>query len=382
MDRTLEKRQTKKASPGGYLQGLWEKLITQHVQGSESALQPRAPERADIGLPLIAARVAAIIEETRDTKSYLFTTELPLGNYKAGSHIHVEIASDEGVIRRTYTLSSSPKDADTHSITVKRVKDGLASNWLFDHFRVGDAFKVSQPQGDFVLPYQPSGKLLLLSAGSGVTPVMSMLRYLALTGNRSDIAFLHYAQSPEDIIFHKEIMQLAGTHPGVKPYFSVERMPSENVAPEIEQGRINQAQLTRLVPDVMEREIYLCGPQPFMKATMEILSSLDFNPTQLHFENFTRDRSASTALGYQADLTFSSIVKTVSSSSSKTILEEAEAAGLKPQSACRMGICRTCRCKKQSGITVNLVTGEQSTRDGDYILPCVSVAKTATTVEL
>jgi len=109
---------------------------------------------------------------------------------------------------------------------------------------------------------------------------------------------------------------------------------------------------------------------------------LKFNPSQLHLENFTADLSAATQLGYSAKLSFASLGHSIQSSPSKTILEEAEAAGLTPAAACRIGICRTCRCKKTSGTTVNLITGEESSAEGDYILPCVSVAKTTTSVEL
>lgn len=340
---------------------------------------PTAESVNDTASPHILATVIRTTLETHDTKSYFFSTETPLKPYKAGAHINIEFTANGDRVVRTYTLSSSPKTADEFSITVKRVNHGVASNWLFDHLTPGDQINVSQPQGSFVLPYQPAGKLLMLSAGSGITPVMSMLRYLSQTGNRSDIVFLNYAQSPSDIIFHDELTALAKSHPNLSILFSVER---EALSGESLEGRINEKQVSEVVPDILEREIYLCGPQPFMKATISILNKLEFNPAQLHLENFTADLSGAAELGYSAELSFTSINKAVQAASSKTILEEAEAAGLNPAAACRIGICKTCRCKKQSGTTVNLVTGEVSTEEGDYILPCVSVAKTATTVEL
>lgn len=336
-------------------------------------------ETIDSASPHIVATVVRIAQETHDTKSYFFQTSTPLNQHKAGAHINIEFSTESGPVKRTYTLSSSPKLAEQFSITVKRVNQGVASNWLFENLKAGQTISVSQPQGSFVLPYQPAGKILMLSAGSGITPLMSMLRYLAQTGNRSDILFLNYSQSPKDIIFHDELMTLADSHNNITPCFAVER---DAISGETLSGRINKQQLTDVVPDIQEREIYLCGPQPFMKATLKILDAINFNQAQLHLENFTADRNAAAALGYSAELTFSSIGKSFKAASSKTILEEAEAAGLTPAAACRIGICKTCRCKKQSGITVNLVTGEESSKAGDYILPCVSVAKTATTIEL
>lgn len=333
----------------------------------------------DSAAPHIPATVVRTTLETHDTKSYFFSTEKPLQTYKAGAHINIEFTVNGERVVRTYTLSSSPKTADEFSITVKRVNHGVASNWLFENLKAGDQINVSQPQGSFVLPYQPAGKLLMLSAGSGITPIMSMLRYLTQTGNRSDIVFLNYSQSPSDIIFHKELTALTKSHANITTFFSVEREP---VPGQTLEGRISKRQMSEVVPDILEREIYLCGPQPFMKAAIGFLDKLKFNPAQLHLENFTADLSGAAELGYSAQLSFTSLDKSVQAASSKTILEEAEAAGLTPAAACRIGICKTCRCKKQSGTTVNLVTGEVSTDEGDYILPCVSVAKTATTIEL
>jgi ferredoxin-NADP reductase len=337
-------------------------------------------------LPHLTATLTRIKLETHDTKSYFFQAEKPLNQYKAGAHINIAFEANGKTINRTYTLSSSPElefdttPANEFSITVKRVNEGLASNWLFENLVEGKEISVSQPQGSFVLPYQPAGKLLMLSAGSGITPLMSMLRYLAQTGNRSDIVFLHYAQSDDDIIFHDELKHLSTIKDNIKTHFSVEQQ--HNISNAMHQGRISKNQLSSIVPDVLEREVYLCGPQPFMKATVEILDHIKFKPSQLHLENFTADLSSATQLGYSAKLSFSSLAESIQSSPSKTILEEAEAAGLKPASACRIGICRSCRCKKTSGTTVNLMTGEESSGEGDYILPCVSVAKTATTIEL
>lgn len=341
--------------------------------------QATAGSITDAASPHIQATVVRTTLETHDTKSYFFSTEKPLQAYKAGAHINIEFTANDERVLRTYTLSSSPKTPDEFSITVKRVNHGVASNWLFENLKAGDQIKVGQPQGSFVLPYQPAGKLLMLSAGSGITPVMSMLRYLTQTGNRSDIVFLNYSQSPGDIIFHQELNTLAKNHPNITTFFSVER---DSVPGKTLEGRISKQQISEIIPDILEREVYLCGPQPFMKAAISFLDKLKFNPAQLHLENFTADLNGAAELGYSAELSFTSTGQSVLAASSKTILEEAEAAGLNPAAACRIGICKTCRCKKQSGTTVNLVTGEESTEVGDYILPCVSVAKTATTIEL
>ncbi len=363
----------------GKLSNLLKETLT-NVKGlGLSAKKEANTQTNNHALPYISASLKHITLETHDTKSYFFRSEIPLSTHKAGAHINIAFDANGETVKRTYTLSSSPKDSTEFSITVKRVNEGLASNWLFENLSAGDKIQVSQPQGHFVLPYQPAGKILMLSAGSGITPLMSMIRYLSETGNRSDIVFLNYSQTPNDIIFHDELNALTSKQANVKAHFVVEREASADTA---HKGRINKKQLSEIVPDVLDREIYLCGPQPFMKAAVSILDKLKFNPSQLHLENFTADLSAATQLGYSAELSFASLESSIQSNPSNTILEEAEAAGLTPAAACRIGICRTCRCKKTSGTTVNLMTGEESSAEGDYILPCVSVAKTATSVEL
>jgi ferredoxin-NADP reductase len=344
-------------------------------------------ENEAVDIAPIKATISRIVLETHDTKSYFFKTDSPLAHHKAGTHITIQFSEDGKETTRTYTLSSAPsmefqKDLENassneYSITVKRINDGFASNWLFTQLKEGDQINVSQAQGQFVLPYQPAGKLLFLSAGSGITPMMSMLRYLSKSGNQSDIVFLNYSRSEQDIIFRKELIQLTGDSQSLSTLFVTEQDKNG-----VKQDRINARQLAALVPDLAEREIYMCGPQPFMKASMTIFDQLDVLPTRIHMENFSADLSAATALNYSAQLKFSSLEHGIASSASKTILQEAEAAGLNPSSACRTGICRTCRCKKLSGTTVNLATGEESTKDNEYILPCVSVAKTETHIEL
>lgn len=333
--------------------------------------------------PSIDACITRVVKETHDCKSYFFTTKETLNHCHAGSHINIQFESDGQTIDRTYTLSSSPtldydaNQAEEYAITVKCVENGLASNWLFSQLKTGDKIKVSQAQGQFILPYHPPGKILFLSAGSGVTPLMSMLRYLSKSGNRSDIHFLNYSKSNKDIIFKSELIQLTSIRPNIKTDFVLET-DSKGKTHE----RINTAQLKKLVPDIAERDIYMCGPQAFMKSSAKIFEQLEVSPSRIHLENFTANIDAASSLGYSTALNFSSLDKPLVSSPAKTILQEAEAAGLKPKSACRAGICRTCRCKKISGTTVNLATGEESSKDNDYILPCITVAKTETHIEL
>ncbi len=327
----------------------------------------------------IPARLIKSKLETHNTKTYYFQALGPFNGFKAGAHINVELELEGQSHTRSYTLSSNPKQQDFFSITVKKVAEGLVSRALFDGLEVGNEVRVSQPLGHFVLPYQPAGRLLFLTAGSGITPAMSMLRYLTQTGNRSQISFLHYAQSPEDLIFGTELEEIAKAHKNVQLSLIVEKNAKPHTALK---GRIRLEHLYHLVPDLLRNEIYLCGPPLFMQAAKGILEAEQFNPNQLHQENFTADLNALKTEGASASVSFTKSRVEVQTASSDTLLEAAEAQGLKPLSACRMGICQTCRCKKTAGTTINLLTGKESSQGEEYILPCITVAKTDTLIEL
>ncbi len=212
--------------------------------------------------------------ETHDTKTYFFDAKSLIPEtedfhltpaFKAGSHIQIQLNIRGEVVERTYTLSSSPWDKNVLSITVKKVPDGEVSNWLFDNLVTGDNIQVSQPGGDFILPEQPDGRLLMLSAGSGITPLMSMLHYLSETGNQSEIHFMHFARSPEDIIFETTLQKLNESMPNLHLHLFVER--AEEAIWQDSIGRIDLEKLKAAIPHLPAQSVYLCGPAPCLLYT-------------------------------------------------------------------------------------------------------------------
>lgn len=128
----------------------------------------------------------------------------------------LELRIDGRLVRRSYRISSSPRSDGLVCVTIKRVEGGLVSNWLANTLRPGHVLELSGPQGQFVLPAKLPSKLLLLSGGSGITPVMSMLRQLVAQRSTCQVVFLHFARSPRDIIFHQELTQIADAHPNIR----------------------------------------------------------------------------------------------------------------------------------------------------------------------
>ena len=152
----------------------------------------------------IRARVVEVVEETEDTKTFVLQPNAAWRGHRAGQHASVEVEVNGVRVRRCYSISSRPGEALV-SITVKRVPGGRVSAWLHEHTRSGDILRLGAAAGDFVLPGATPAKLLLLSGGSGITPVMSMLRDLGAHDALDDVVFVHYARSRADVIFGEEL---------------------------------------------------------------------------------------------------------------------------------------------------------------------------------
>lgn len=318
-------------------------------------------------------------QETADTYSYEFSPiDTKLKTFLAGSHLSVRLPAGKNgaMINRTYTLSSSPKTLPSFKLTVKQVNNGHVSNWMAENLKLGMKLEFTEPSGDFVLPEQTPGRLLFIAAGSGITPMMSMLRFLSETANKSEIDFLYYARSPEDIIFKNELDSLCKKMKGLKLNYCVETQTPEWLGMS---GRICAAHFQEL-NKLSQHEIYMCGPAPFMTAATAELNKLGVAEYQIHKEVFALDLGA-VSVQTQAKVQFSG-EESASLVRKKTLLEEAELRGIEIASGCRSGICKTCRCKKVSGETVNLLNGQRSAQDDEYILPCVTQAVTDTIISV
>ncbi|MCA9675447.1 MAG: hypothetical protein KC464_10465, partial [Myxococcales bacterium] len=165
----------------------------------------------------VRARVVEIIDETPDTRTFVLQPNHHWRGHRAGQHTTIEVEIDGVRVRRCYSISSAPSPARRLAITVKRVPDGRVSSWLHDELCPGDVVGLGAAAGDFVLPEpRPAGGLLLLSGGSGITPVMSMLRDLDARGAVDDVVFVHHARSRDHVIFGAELEAIAARRPGLR----------------------------------------------------------------------------------------------------------------------------------------------------------------------
>ncbi|MGF6659219.1 ferredoxin-NADP reductase [Paraburkholderia atlantica] len=238
-------------------------------------------ERADTQWPsheqrtLTCTRVSA---ETHDVRTFVFSArDGRLFSFEPGQFITVsaEIAGKE--ISRCYTISSPPTRPHTLSITVKRTAGGVVSNWLHENMREGVELKVFGPSGVFTPSSGPAAKSLYLSAGSGVTPLMSMTRAALDLGLNRDIVFIHSARTPEDIIFRNELACLCALSDKLRVVHVCEAPGNEPDWPG-PVGRLSLELLNRHVPDYRDREVFICGPGGYMDASRKMLEEGGHDP--------------------------------------------------------------------------------------------------------
>ncbi len=332
-----------------------------------------------LSLCRVRARVEAVRDETPDVKTYVLRPNARFGSFRPGSYVTLRLSIEGTPVERAYSLSSAPSRDGLIAITIKRVPGGKVSNWLSDTVRVGDVIELSAPQGQFLLPREPAPRLLMMSAGSGITPVMSMLRQLVAQGAPNDVAFLHFARSPRDIIFREELEQIARSSPQVRLALCVEQADAGWRAAL---GRFSQSLLEQVVPDFREREAYLCGPSGFMAQVLQTLERAGADLSKLRYERFSANFDASAVLEQAQEIRFlRSGIQSISNHA-RTILEQAENLGLPVQSGCRAGNCGTCRCRKKRGVVVDVTTGRASGDGEELIYPCVSLARGTVEIDL
>jgi glycine betaine catabolism B len=389
----------------------------------------------------LAVKCIQITDETADVKTFSFVTDPPtLFSYKPGQFLTLDLEINGEQVLRSYSISSTPSRPHTLEITVKRVPApdhepniprGLVSNWLHDNLKVGSNLKLSGPLGKFTCFVNPSQKLLLISAGSGITPMMSMSRWVYDTASDCNIVFLHSARSKQDIIFHRELELMAGRMQNFHLAITATR-------PEAGQnwlglrGRITESMLEMVAADFRDRTVYVCGPDSFMQATKKLLESIKFPMQNYYEESFGGAKKSkkvspanqiasqpaeeplaptpkafgigaflenllpqspaqpaaianpimpaaapvAAAAATKIAVSFAKAGKEVPCDGEESVLEIADQAGVKIRSSCRVGSCGTCKKLKLEGNVkmegFDPEALEPSEQAAGFILTCVS----------
>lgn len=330
-----------------------------------------------------------VIPESPDCATIAFRA--PSGawfDYQPGQFLTLDLPVPGGSLQRTYTISSSPSRPLSISITVKAQDGSLGSRWLLDELKPGMRVKAHGPAGQFTFLRHPAKKYLFISAGSGITPLMSMTTWAWDSGEMPDIVFVHAARKPSDIIFRRRLEEFASRVPGLQLHFTVEEVEPFSVWPGY-RGRLSQIMLGLMAQDYLEREVFCCGPEPFMRAVREMLGSLGFDMARYHEESFAapalEEIPVETVIpAAVSEITFAGSGKVAACDGTDTVLTVAKRAGLNIPSSCNFGLCGTCKVKKVSGEVAMVHNGgisEEEIANG-YILACCARPQGSVTLEL
>lgn len=310
-----------------------------------------------------------VLDITHDVKTFLFESERPaLFHFDPGQFITLRLQIGGRAVDRCYTISTPPTRPHLIGITVKRQPGGLVSNWLHDTMGPGLRISADGPYGLFSVARHPAGRYLFLSAGSGITPLMSMTRTLHDLGSDTDVLFVHSARTPSDIVFQRELDVMASVAPTLRVAHVCERDSPREPWVGL-RGFLSDEMLRVLAPDLHERDVFCCGPAPYMAAVRRMLVTAGFDMTRYHEESFSFEELTVEAAPAPADsagadgsqppsagaqpvvfsVEFVRSGRTFVCGADQNVLDAAYAAGLAPPSSCGQGMCGTCKTTMLSG---------------------------------
>jgi stearoyl-CoA 9-desaturase NADPH oxidoreductase len=315
------------------------------------------------------AQVVGVRRETADTTTLLLKPGPSHPVHRAGQFVGIGIRINGVWQWRTYSLTSAPGDR-TLAVTVTALPGGAVSGALAHRTPVGALLRIGPPAGEFVLPEPVPEKLLFLTAGSGITPVMGILRDLAgQFDSLSGAVLVHCDRTPADVVFGPELRALAAA----TGFTLVERHTAL-------EGRLTPETLTDVVPDWAARQTWACGPAGMLDALTEHWTRAG-DPDALHVERFVPPATVTDgATGGRVSFTTSGIE--AEAGPGTPLMAAGEAAGALLPNGCRMGICHTCVGKLRSGAVRNLHTGDLHDTPGEAVRTCVSGAAGDVEIEL
>jgi glycine betaine catabolism B len=318
-------------------------------------------------------RIERISDETHDVRTFRLVAPgggpLPF-TYRAGQYLNLSLAIDGTRVNRSYTIASAPTQAEYCEITVKKATAGWASHHLHDKLASGALVKVSAPAGRFVFEGEGSSRVLLVAGGVGITPLMSMVRTLTARKWRGRIDLVYSVKTRADIVFERELEELARRFPDLHVTVTLTREPKDSDWTG-ERGQITRELLSRVAPNLRSTPVYLCGPEGMMAATTPILRELGDPSAAIHVEAFVSpprapameddvateqiaeaEESPARGDGSSVMVQFATSGASTSVEDGQTLLDAAEDLGIDIPFDCRAGICGQCKTKLVKGRVV------------------------------
>jgi stearoyl-CoA 9-desaturase NADPH oxidoreductase len=306
----------------------------------------------------VRARIVERIDEDADTVSLWLAPNRRWRGHLAGQHVAVGIEID-GVLRwRSFSLSAAPRADRRLRLTIRRNGEGGVSDWIVRHAQAGMVWTLSQAQGDFQLPQSLPPALLLVGAGSGMTPILALLEALAARRYAGAVHLLQLARDPASALFAAELTALREALPGLEHRLHLSS----------HEGRWTIDD-PLLQPLLVARPTWVCGPPGLLDALLARHAAI--GRAALQHERFAAPapaRAPDAPLAVRCTTSEQSFTVV----DGRSLLDAAEAAGLTPAAGCRRGLCRTCLCRKQHGTVRNLLTGHASSEPDEWIQLCIS----------
>jgi ferredoxin-NADP reductase len=376
--------------------------------------RPMATQFAGVAKPKMwsgSLRVERIVQETPEVRTFRLVSpdggRLPF-DYRAGQYLILSLLIGVKKVTRTYTIASSPARPAYCELTIKREEKGLASRHLHDTVREGDLLNVSAPAGRFTFDEHRAKSVVLIAGGVGITPLMSILRFLTDRNWKGDIHFLYCAKTPRDIIFHQELEDLRRRFPNLHLVVTLTRAEAMDWAGR--KGRIGGDLLRQALPNLAAQPVFICGPTAMMEPTIKLLREQGVPGEQIRSEAFLAAKgtdvaraasAAEASLGLSAAMagalypdlaidqtgppavTFALSARSALLSPEKTLLELSEQAGLNLDYECRSGVCGRCKTKLLAGsVTMEVQDAlDETDKVNNFILLCQAKSTDHVTIE-
>lgn len=339
--------------------------------------------------------VTEVVPETADAKSFRFAVPPALGDtfrFMPGQHLTLRTEIDGEDLRRNYSLCVAPQEGQL-KVTVKRIAGGRFSNWANDNIREGDALEVQPPHGSFTKAFEPAarGHYVGFAGGSGITPVLSLLKTALLTEPESRFTLLYGNRDSSAVIFLEELAQLKNRFMGrleVHHFLSHEEEDIELFNGMLDRAKCDEVLSTLLEPETIT-DAFICGPGPMMDAAEGALLGAGVAKDRVHLERFTADRPSGAqaqaiqvaqaqAAGTEISVTLDGRTRRIAfDAGAGNILDSARIAGLPAPYACKAGVCATCRAKVVRGavdMAARYGLSDEEIAAG-YVLTCQAIPR-------
>lgn len=336
-------------------------------EGGSQAQERRSVATIENDLPLSLERwtgklkLAAVFQETPAVKTFRFVD--PTGgsipfNYLPGQFMTLAVSIEGKVLKRSYTIASSPTQRYYYELTIKREEKGLVSTYLHDHLKRETFIDVAGPGGVFTFTGTEAKSIVLIGGGVGITPHMSIIRYFADRCWKGKIYLLYACRTPADIIFQNELGELQARNPNLQQYITVTR--AEGTTWSGLRGYFSKQSIALCIPDIASTRVHLCGPVAMMDSVKTVLAELGVPKSSIKTENFgpvkrggaeivAEKRAPESIVSTSTTVTFKTSGKSAFLPPRLTVLEAAESVGVEIENSCRSGTCGMCKVKLLEG---------------------------------